>query len=130
MPDQLFAVDGTTFVLSQRNGDIDGISDGLWVRDARYLSRWVLTVGSERLRVLTSHHVDHYSSLCVLTNAHSADLPAGALTVVRRRVVGGQMEEEVEFRSHLQRQLELAVDLVVDVDFLDLFEMKARQFQD
>ena len=130
MPDQLFAVDGTTFVLSQRNGDIDGISDGLWVRDARYLSRWVLTVGGERLRVLTSHHVDHYSSLCVLTNAHTPELPAGALTVVRRRVVGGQMEEEVEFTNHLQRPLELAVDLVVDVDFLDLFEMKARQFQD
>lgn len=130
MPDQLFAVDGTSFVLSRRSGDIDGVSDGLWVRDARYLSRWVLTVGGQRFRLLTSHHVDHYSSLCVLTNAYSPELPAGAITVVRRRVVGGGMEEEVELTNHLSQALEFELDLDVNADFLDLFEMKAREFQD
>jgi hypothetical protein len=130
MPDQLFAVDGTTFVLSRRSGDIDGITDGLWVRDARYLSRWVLTTGGQRFRLLTSHHVDHYSSLCVLTNPYTPELPTGALTVVRRRVVGGGMEEEIELTNHLGQALEFDLDLDVNVDFLDLFEMKAREFQD
>jgi glycogen debranching enzyme len=130
MPDQLFAVDGTTFVLSRRSGDIDGITDGLWVRDARYLSRWVLTTSGQRFRLLTSHHVDHYSSLCVLTNPYTAELPTGALTVVRRRVVGGGMEEEIELTNHLGQALEFDLDLDVNVDFLDLFEMKAREFQD
>ncbi|HEY4868118.1 MAG TPA: glycogen debranching N-terminal domain-containing protein [Candidatus Dormibacteraeota bacterium] len=130
MPDELFAVDGTSFVLSRRSGDIEEVTDGLFVHDARYISRWVLTLNGKRPRLLTSHHVDHYSTLCFLANVSSADLPANALTIVRRRVVGGGMEEELELVNHLLRAVEVDVRLEVDADFLDLFEVKARQFLD
>src|SRR5437870_1976698 len=126
MSDELFAVDGTSFVLSRRSGDIEDGTDGLFVRDARYLSRWLLTLNGKRPGLLTSHHVDHYSSLCFLANAGTDDLPPKALTIVRRRVVGGGLEEELELVSHLIRPVEVDVALEVDADFLDLFEVKAR----
>src|SRR5437016_870811 len=40
MPDYLTAIDGTSFILSDRLGNITGGVHGLYVRDCRYVSRW------------------------------------------------------------------------------------------
>lgn len=126
----MFAVDGTSFVLARRSGDIEDVTDGLFARDARYVSRWILTVDGKRPTLLTSHHVDHYSSLCFLANVGNANVPANAVTIIRRRVVGAGMEEELELVNHLLQAVELELHLEADADFLDLFEVKARRFVD
>ena len=49
-------LEGNTFVVSDERGDIDGSpveAHGLFDRDTRYLSRWVLTVGGQRLSTLS-----------------------------------------------------------------------------
>ncbi|MEA2645525.1 MAG: hypothetical protein QOE92_608 [Chloroflexota bacterium] len=124
----LIAVDGTSFILANRAGDISGGRLGLFVRDTRYLSTWRLLVDGRLPNLLTSHHVDHYSSLVFLMNADSGSLPPNAVSISRRRVVGAGMEEKVEISSHLDHDMEFDVRLDVDVDFLDLFEVKADYF--
>lgn len=128
MPDLLLAIDGTSFVLSDRAGNIGAGTQGLFVRDTRYLSRWRLTVDGRPPSLLTSHHVDPYSSLVFLMNGEGGTLPPNAVSVIRRRVVGSGMEEEIELESHLDTDAEFDVRLDVDADFLDLFEVKARAF--
>ena len=128
MPEVLLAVDGTSFILSARNGDINGGTNGLFVRDARYLSRWRLQVDGLTPQLLSSHHVDPYSNLVFLMNSEGGSLPPNAVSIRRRRVVGGGMEEEVQLESHLDRDLELEMRLDVEADFLDLFDVKARAF--
>ncbi|GAC1579946.1 MAG: glycogen debranching N-terminal domain-containing protein [Candidatus Dormibacteria bacterium] len=128
MPDTLLAVDGTTFLLTDRSGDVRGGSQGLFVRDARYLSRWRLLVDGLPPEPLTAHHVDPYSGLVVLMNADGGSLPPNAVSIFRRRVVGGGMEEEIELHNHLSRAVTFDLGLEVAADFLDLFEVKARHF--
>jgi glycogen debranching enzyme len=128
MPEVLMAIDGTSFVLSARNGDINGGTEGLFVRDARYLSRWRLQVDGQTPQFLSSHHVDPYSNLVFLMNSEGGSLPPNTVSILRRRVVGGGMEEEFRLESHLDRDVELEVRLDVEADFLDLFDVKARAF--
>jgi glycogen debranching enzyme len=128
LPDFLLAIDGTSFVLSDRAGNIGTGTQGLFVRDTRYLSRWRLTVDGRAPSLLTSHHVDPFSSLVFLMNGVGGTLPPNAVSVIRRRVVGGGMEEEIVLESHLDVDSEFDMRLDVDADFLDLFEVKARAF--
>ncbi|MHB8510353.1 MAG: glycogen debranching N-terminal domain-containing protein, partial [Candidatus Dormibacteria bacterium] len=111
MPDQLIAINGRTFVIADRSGDISGVVHGLFVRDARYLSTWVLSVAGKRPRLLTSHHVDPYSSLCFLGNADASTLPPNSVSILRSRVVGQGMEEQWELTNHTSETLKLDVEL-------------------
>lgn len=122
------AIDGTSFILSDRNGDISGGTQGLFVRDCRYLSRWRLRVDALTPQLLTSHHVDPFSSMVFMMNSEGGTLPPNAVSIIRRRVVGGGMEEEIELQSHLDHEVEVVLRLEVEADFLDLFEVKARAF--
>lgn len=52
---QVSILDGNTFVVSDRSGDIDASptdTGGLFSFDTRFLSRWVLTVNGQRLSPL------------------------------------------------------------------------------
>jgi len=128
MPDKLIAIAGTTFALARRNGDIIGGVEGLYTRDARFISRWRLTVDGRTPRLLTSHHVDAFSNLCFLASEETDALPPNALSIARRRVVGEGMEEEIEIECHSDTELGFEVRLEVGADFLDLFEVKAEEF--
>ena len=101
MGDQLIGIDGTTFILSDREGDINGGVQGLFARDTRYLSRWQLLLAGKKPRLLTSHHVDAYSNMIFLSNGDISELPPNSISVVRRRVVGAGLEEEIEFQNEL-----------------------------
>ena len=49
--DTVSILDGSTFVVSDRRGDLDATptdNHGLFLEDTRFLSRWILTVGGIR----------------------------------------------------------------------------------
>ena len=55
--DTLSILDGSTFIVSDRAGDIDAGIDtphGLFYRDTRFLSRWRLRVDGRALEVLST----------------------------------------------------------------------------
>ena len=124
----LLAVDGTTFLLTNRAGDIVGGTHGLFVRDARYISRWRLLLDGRPPVLLTSHHVDPYSGLVFLMNGSEGTLPPNSVSVLRSRVVGAGMEERIELHNHLTTPVVFDLRLEVAADFLDLFEVKAQHF--
>ena len=62
---QVKILDGNTFVVSDRRGDIDATptdTTGLFSFDTRFLSRWVLTVDGERLNPLSVDDMHYYES--------------------------------------------------------------------
>ena len=128
MPDTLTAIDGTSFVLSDRSGNMTGGVHGLYVRDCRYLSHWELRLGGSKPKLLSSHHVDFFSSLCFLASGDAVPMPPNAVSLLLRRVVGNGMEEEWEIVNHEHRTLTVPVSLLVAADFLDLFDVKAQEF--
>ncbi len=56
-------LEGDTFVVSNRRGDIDASpaeAHGLFNRDTRYLSRWSLTVGGQTPRLLSTDDANYF----------------------------------------------------------------------
>ena len=59
--DTISILDGSTFIVSDRRGDVDASPDqpqGLFYRDTRFLSRWRLTVDGRSPDVLSTDEVD------------------------------------------------------------------------
>ncbi|WP_435224236.1 amylo-alpha-1,6-glucosidase [Streptomyces sp. Tue6028] len=124
-----------TFAFLAANGDIDGSTygttpDGLFVHDARHLSRWQLTVADTDLDPLVpAQTADDHSSTCTLTAQGTRDHPA-AFTVFRHQGIGaGALTERVRLVNNLPEPITAELELTVDADFADLFELRADDRQ-
>src|SRR6266511_1628377 len=99
---QIQVLDGSTFMLSDRRGDVDvGQVAGLFHEDTRYLNRFVLTVGGRRPTLLTSSEVDYYSAGFFLTKPDLPGVSGRSLSIARHRFGGGGRRERVEVTSHV-----------------------------
>lgn len=61
--DTIRILDGSTFLVSSPNGDIEARPDqphGLFYKDMRHLSRWKLTIQGRPLDVLSTDAVEYY----------------------------------------------------------------------
>jgi glycogen debranching enzyme len=119
-----------TFVRLDADAGISGTRsttpDGLFVSDARHLSRWQLTVdGTSPNPLVPAAAATDDAATCVLTPQGTRDRPP-AYTVFRRQTVtAGTLTEHVRLVSNLPDPVTARVDFTVDVDFADLFELRA-----
>ncbi|WP_455356451.1 amylo-alpha-1,6-glucosidase [Streptomyces sp. SYSU K217416] len=123
----LLVRDGTFAALGS-DGTISGSRgaspDGLFLRDARHLSRWQLSVDGARPAVLTAVS-ESAQSTCVLTPAGSRDEPP-AYTVFREQAVeAGVFTERLRLVSNRPEPVAARLVLTVDADFADQFELRA-----
>lgn len=118
-------VEGQTFCRSGRTGDVvPEMLHGLFVLDTRVLSRWELRVNGTRLEPLAVSVPDPFAATFV---GHGSPAPGRAdaeLVVFRRRHVGQGMRERVSVTNHGLDPVPVVVELVCDVDFASLFEVK------
>lgn len=118
-------VDGTTFCLSQRGGDIEpGGSDGLFFRDARIVSTWRLLVDGRSAQTLSVLGTEAYGARFVLRRPPLPGRADSSLLVVRDRVVGDGLRETITLENADRESTALSVTLDVDADFADLFAVK------
>ncbi len=91
-------LDGATFVVSDRNGDVDASPeevDGLFYPDTRFLSRWVLTVDGTRSDVLSVEHGSYFEAQFFLYPPTGTIYENPYLSVIRKRKVGDGFHEDV-----------------------------------
>jgi glycogen debranching enzyme len=129
VPDQLISVlDGNTFVVSDRHGDVRPECrlppHGFFSEDTRFVSQWELAVAGERTDMLSTAHIHYFVAQFFLVPPSTAFHTAAPLSVVRQRVVKDVWLEELMLNNHLEEPLDVAVDLDVATDFADLFEVK------
>jgi glycogen debranching enzyme len=118
-------VEGTTFCLSSPTGDVvPGTSQGLFVRDARVLSRWELRLDGEAPHPLTVTSPDAYAARFILRRAPAPGLADSTLLVVRDRAVGDGMHEALALTNLGMEPAELTVAIHLGADFADLFAVK------
>lgn len=119
-----------TFVRLTTDGAITGSRgsspDGLYVQDARHLSRWQLTVdGTDPVALVPATAETDDAASCVLTPEGTRDHPP-AYTVFRRQSVeAGTFTEHLRLVSNRPDAVSAHVELTVDTDFADLFELRA-----
>jgi glycogen debranching enzyme len=120
-------LDGSTFLVSSPNGDIDAKPDqpqGLFYRDMRHLSKWLLTIQGIALEVLSTDAIEYYYAqhFCVPPTGTIYKNPT--LSVVRRRCVADGFVEDLTVLNHGIEAEEVELRLDIGSDFADLFEVK------
>jgi glycogen debranching enzyme len=128
MSDDLIKIlDGNTFVVSDRRGDIEAsLTDptGLFSFDTRFLSRWVLTVNGEQLNPLSVDDLQYFETRFFLVPGTGTVYVDAKLSVIRQRAVGGGFHEQLTILNHDDNPVDLAVRVEAASDFADLFEVK------
>lgn len=120
-------LDGSTFCVSDRRGDIDAALDqphGLFYRDTRFLSRWRLTVDGSCPRVLSVEDVDYFAAQFFLAPETGTVYRNPYLSLIRKRLVGEGVHEDLTVFNHSGETVELELRLEAAADFADLFEVK------
>src|SRR4029079_101706 len=120
-------LDGNTFVVSDRRGDIEAPQTdptGLFSFDTRFLSRWVLTINGQRLNALSTDDLQYWESRFFLVPGTGTVYVDATLSVIRTRTVGGGFREQITILNHGEQPADLTVRVEAESDFADLFEVK------
>jgi glycogen debranching enzyme len=130
--DTVSVLEGNTFVVGRRNGDVDagpGEPHGLFHRDTRHLSRWLLTIDGQTLGPLSTDDTKSFSAHFFLVPGTGSEYTDATLSVIRRRVVGDGFFEELSVLNHGTEPIQPEIAIVVGADFADLFEVKDAKIE-
>ena len=123
--------DADTFLVADGWGDLKGGADGLFDRDTRLLSRFVMTAGATRPSRLSSGVTrDNVFFTCHSTNRPLPPMggrsaPAGVLHIERRRFVWQRrMFERVRIVNHGIEDVLLPLAFDFGADFADIFQVR------
>jgi glycogen debranching enzyme len=105
------------YAVSDGRGDVGGSAgQGLFYRDVRHLSEFRLRIDGE-LPTSQASQVRGSEAEFVLAIA-------GGIGVVRRRSLGGGMDEEIMLRNEARGAVEARVEFECAADFRDVFEVR------
>jgi glycogen debranching enzyme len=121
---QLTLLDGSTFVLCDERGNLDGIvaTSGFFAADTRFLSSSVLTIDGDLGEAASFEQSAPHAALFDLR------WPAG-LEVRRELFVGRGLQDAVTIWNRSEREVEAVLALELASDFADIFAVK-RQVED
>jgi len=125
--DTVSILEGNTFVVSDRRGDIEASpteTSGLFAWDTRFLSLWRLTVGGKTLHSLATNDVQYFSTEFFLVPETGTIYVDAELSIIRQRAVGNGFHEDLTILNHSPQPVDLVVRLDAAADFADLFEIK------
>ncbi|GGZ19080.1 amylo-alpha-1,6-glucosidase [Streptomyces poonensis] len=122
-------VRGGTFLAVGDRGDISGVHggtspDGLFVRDARHLSRWQLTVDGALPEALTPV-TDGDTARCVLVPRGGRQEPPAYTLFREQAVADGALVESLRVTSNRPVPTTVRIALTADADFADQFELRS-----
>jgi glycogen debranching enzyme len=127
--------EGDLFLYTNELGQVPGTENsalGLYYRDTRYLSRYELSIAGRQPVLLSASADRGYAATVELTNleARAADghvLPQASIHVRRTRFVSDRLYEMLRVQNYHQRDVDLVLDLHLDADFADLFEVRGSR---
>ncbi|KQZ85585.1 amylo-alpha-1,6-glucosidase [Microbacterium sp. Root166] len=118
-------LEGSSFCTSAANGDIvPDLPYGLFFRDTRIVSRWVLLIDGAPVESLSSLTPEPYHAVFVGRAGHLPGRADTPLTVERDRHVNGGLRERLTIRSYSNDPMSFRVEMLLEADFADIFEVK------
>src|SRR5690242_10626084 len=113
-------LDGNTFVVTDRRGDIDASPVdplGLFMDDSRFLSKWVLLVDDLRPNILSIETLNYYQAQHFLVPGTGTIYVDSPLSIIRRHRVYRGFSENLTIMNHSRASKEIQLRLIVDSDF-------------
>ncbi|MEV6691838.1 glycogen debranching N-terminal domain-containing protein [Micromonospora sp. NPDC051196] len=130
MTELVSILDGNTFLVSDRRGDIEPSLDfptGLFAFDTRFLSTWLLLLDGERLQPLSIDDAESYRTRYFLVPGEPSHFLDTKVSIIRSRAIGDSFDEELTVLNHSGKEMTFTVRLEIAADFADLFEIKDTQ---
>src|SRR5262249_726550 len=112
--DTVSILEGDTFVVSNRQGDLDGtptVPHGLFRSDTRFLSRWILTIDGQRPNALSVDDLHYFSTQFFLVPGTGTVYVDAPISVIRTREIGNGFHEEIRVLNHSKDQADLVLRL-------------------
>jgi glycogen debranching enzyme len=125
----LTILEGSQFLVADELGNVSSGVEGLYANDTRHLSRWRLTIDGRVPKLLSSGTADYASASVYLS--HDAGTPShpSPIAAIRHQFTSaGSLKERLTLENHGTAAADVVVSYEFDVDFLDLFEVKAQSF--
>jgi glycogen debranching enzyme len=125
--DTISILDGSTFLVSDRKGDIDASPDephGFFYRDTRFLSKWTLRANGAPLDALSTDDLTYFTAQFFLAPPSGSVHKNSTVSIIRKRSIGDGFHEDITVINHDVDTLEIELSLDADSDFADLFEVK------
>jgi glycogen debranching enzyme len=120
-------LDGSTFVVSDTHGDVEAGPDqvhGLFYRDTRFLSRWILTVDGHRPDVLSVENGKYFEAQFFLVPPTGTVNANPTVSILRKRLIGDGFHEDITAFNHGDEPKDVEIRLEAGADYADLFEVK------
>lgn len=118
-------VEGSSFCISGRSGDIrTNFPQGFFFHDSRLLSDSELRLGGRPLEPLTVTLDDPNMAVFVSRTRPERGEADSNTVVFRRRYLGEGLREDITIRNFSSDARTYEVELVLNVDFADVFEVK------
>jgi glycogen debranching enzyme len=128
MPDPAIQVlDGSTFVVGDRRGDVlrqTGQPHGFFSSDTRFISRWELRIDGMCGDLLSVNQREHLAAQFFLAAPTSTPHDESSYSVIRERVIDQVWFERITVINNRSEPLSLQLQLLIDTDFADIFEIK------
>ncbi|MDT7757734.1 MAG: hypothetical protein QOH27_3632 [Mycobacterium sp.] len=125
-------LEGSTFCISAMSGDVHrDRPQGLFVADTRMLSCWRLAIDGAPVQNLATieEPTEPYRATFVGRTPPRQWLADSTMLVLRDRLVGDGMREDVILRNLGAEPVGATLSLAVDTDFADLFAVKEGRVQ-
>ena len=124
----LTILDGSTFCVSDDNGQITTGVHGLFADDTRFLSQLALLVDGRSPLLLGSGTVEYFNAAFYLRNAATDTLPRDTISIGRERFVEHTLTERITITNEGDCLADLPLTLALGSDFTDIITLKAHQF--
>jgi glycogen debranching enzyme len=125
--------EGEMFLCADAEGNLDAekaTGSGLYWRDTRYLSDFVLDVDGNAPLLLSTSADRAFASHVDLTNQDLVDQDGavtavqGTVSIRRTRVIDGRLYERIRIRNYNATAVEFTLNLTFGTDFADVFEVR------
>jgi glycogen debranching enzyme len=124
-------VEGTAFCVCTQSGDIHpGGTEGVFFRDTRLVSGWVLLVDGEPTEPLAVIAGQPFSATFVGRAQPRPGKAESTVLVTRARYVGDGLREDIAVRNLAEESVGLHISLRVESDLAGIFDVKAGRIRD
>lgn len=109
-------LEGNTFAVSDRRGDMDGTPEqpnGLFSNDMRFLSKWILTINGVRPATLSVDETKYYEAQFFAAPSTGTTYIDSPVSVIRRRAVFDGFHEWISLKNYDSKPITLNIDLEI-----------------
>jgi glycogen debranching enzyme len=125
---------GSTFLVTDLNGEIDPAgAHGLFAEDTRFISSYRLSIDDQPWECVTSAPITYYAARLELTNPElpsaggGRPIEARTIALSLERHINSGLREYFHIANYSQTAARFALQIAMQSDFADLFEVRAAR---